>query len=105
MQKYSSKEKALLNLANETVAIYKTRFDQNQITVESPKIEIRNPLEGKYTSEIVINFLKNNNLIDTIEFFAFNNDKEEAYTPEELKKWLESEFEHVLNPNWQPLEE
>ncbi len=94
-----SKKKDLAQKIREEVTeelrTFKERFEDFNITWESPRLEIWDSNPRTFKSEIQIYLLKNGDIFDVFEFFVFENGSFVA-SNEEIRLWIREEAEKLL---------
>ena len=86
----------ILEKTNELMARFARRVIDFGLMIKAPMIEVRNPILDKYSSELVIVFLKDGEIFDVIEFHIFNNGKEQV-TLEKALEWVSEELTMITS--------
>jgi hypothetical protein len=86
-------EAALIRVIEDVGSEYDGLLQQRGLRMESPKVSVLRHEAPSYSSEIQIDIIQigSGQLIDRLEFFAFEGGKPQV-TDEELRVWLIEQF-------------
>ena len=91
-------EKEIIQLFKNEIKKKGKKSKTRNITFKPLELVIIKKTNDDYTSEVRIDFLKNDDIIGMIECFIFYDGHPEA-TKTEFHKWIIEEIDHILNTN------
>lgn len=89
-------ENKYIEMANMVLSSIRSEYDSINIIVEGPTLNIFDI--DNYTSEILLTFYQNNDLIDQLEFFVYKKGIEET-SLEKTRLWLVETLNGILKEN------
>lgn len=97
MSKITPIEASLIHVIEAIQHEYDAMLEQRGLAMKPPKVSVLRPESDAYSSEVCIDIIRRDSrqLIDRLEFFAFEDGKPQL-TDEELRVWLVEQIKALV---------